>query len=98
MRVACSSSSGDVACLAMVTPAGKVNVVLINIGVASDSDNNGTGVRHEVTVTVVGRNAGPFKVDVVDRGTAPAAGPAPANGDGSNVTIDGYGVATLLQQ
>jgi Glycosyl hydrolases family 39 len=97
-RVACSTTSDDVACLASLTPAGKVDVVLINIGVASPTDNNGTGVQHEIGVTVAGKSAAAFSVQVVDRDTDPMAGPAATTGDGSNVIVDGYGVATLEER
>ncbi len=94
-RVGCSSSSDDIACLASVTAAGKVDVVLINIGVASPDDNNGSGVRHQVDVHFADGSSPTFTVQTIDRDTSPASGPSPLTGPALGVTIDGYGLATL---
>ena len=96
--MACTSSSDDVACLATVTPAGKLDVVLINIGVASPNDNNGSGVRHEVDVRIVDGSSRTFRVQTVDRETSSANGPTSTNGPGTGVAIDGYGISTLEEQ
>jgi hypothetical protein len=95
-RVACSPSSRDVACLANLTPGHKLNVVLINIGVASPSDNRGPGVSHEVDVVLADGSARTFAIRTIDRDT-PAAGPMPSIGSGRGVAINGYGMATLQE-
>ncbi len=96
-RVGCSSSSDDVACLAMLTKDGKLDVVLINIGVVASSDNNGVGVRHEVDVTLADGTARTFAMQSLDRDTDPLRGPVETEGPAAGVVIDGYGIAVLRQ-
>jgi hypothetical protein len=97
-RVPCSSSSADIACLATLTPDQKLDVVLIDIGVVDASDNNGVGVRHQVSVSVADGASRTFSIQSVDRDTDPRNGPVTTQGAGAGVVIDGYGIATLQQQ
>jgi hypothetical protein len=93
-RVACDSSSPDIACLALLGRDGKARIVLINAGVRTPDDIAGSGVPH--TVAVAGLPAGSYETVTVDRGTDPVAGPARWSAQAQPaVTIDGYGMAIV---
>ncbi|MBI2760863.1 MAG: hypothetical protein HYX51_05495 [Chloroflexi bacterium] len=96
-RVACASSSPDIACLALLGPDGKARVVLVNTGVRAPDDVAGPGIPH--TVAVAGLPEGSYEMQVVHRDTDPVAGPARSSTQGQSVvTIDGYGMATVVAQ
>jgi MYXO-CTERM domain-containing protein len=93
-RVACSSPTTDVACLAVLDAAGRLRVVLVNRGVISTTVFNGAGVRYSVTVAG-GPASATYRRTVVDRTTAPESGPVVGLGDATAIAIDGYGLATI---
>jgi hypothetical protein len=88
-RVACTTSSPDVDCLATVSTAGKLKIAVINRGVAHEADFDGDGVAHAVTIAAPGK--ADFAIRVVDRHTPPNGGPATTHG--TTLVLDGYGVA-----
>ncbi len=88
-RVACTSSSPDVDCIATVSDGGAVKVAVINHGVASERDFDGDGVKHTITLSAAGKSD--FELRVVDRHTKPNAGPPSSSG--TTFVIDGYGIA-----
>ena len=94
-RVECTSDSPEVDCLA-VTKDGKLRVVVVNRGVEHpESDKGASGVRVSILLTADDAIAGDALV--VDRRTDPANGPSPVPFGGSNVAIDGYGMATFWE-
>jgi hypothetical protein len=72
-------------------------LILANRGVADSSHRNGQGVRHTIQVSDLN---GTYETRVVDRDTDPAVGPDPVTSSGSPIelTINGYGMATIVQQ
>ena len=94
-RLACTSSSDDIACLAVKGTDAKIRVILVNKGVRSQPDIGGVG--QALSVAVTGLPAGNLETAVLDRSTNPDSGPGVqvARERVPVVSFAGYGMAVV---